>query len=153
MSTNHDSIFLLEVIAYRVTLTDPKEMLNSSPLCICFRFPKLVDLEICEGRLCNKNENPFSRCNGEFLMSRGKSCLFSICSSNLCRTSRNFRSVVSVYRHGEDGLKTRIIAQSMLEFDKTFTDIIHNPNQSNKTRELKQVCDRIVNNIVHRIGR
>lgn len=134
-----DSIFLLETIAYRVVLTDVDQQTNTCPLCVSFRFPRLVDLDVCEGTVCRSSSG-----GGQVVMTRGKSCLLSVNAKNICQAARDFcDSNIEVYRRVNDGFpETRFVAQARLEFDKTFEDLILNPNQSDKKRELITVSAR-----------
>lgn len=138
MTATGNNIFLLEVIAYRVILTDPEQVANTCPICVCFRFPELVHLEICEGDFCEEGRWT-SGVGGEICMRRGKSCLFAVGTGNLCKASRDFRANISVYRRVSGGPKTLFVAQTVLEFDKRFIDLILDPNQQDRTRDVKKV--------------
>lgn len=142
MPVTGNNIFLLEAIAYRVTLADPDEIGNTCPLCVCFRFPGLVDMEICDSEFCfDKGQ---SNDGIDVRMSKGKSCLFTVDAAELCRVARDFCAAITVYRKvaniGNSGSTgTRLLAQTRLEFDEDFIDIILEPDQQDRTRELKKV--------------
>lgn len=142
MTTEGNNIFLLEVIVYKVTLTDPDQTIITCPLCVCFRFGSgLVDLDICEGDFCDDDGGGVGvkrTGDGEVYMTRGKSCLFVVGPSDLCRTAREFSAAINVYRRVAQCPETRIVGQTVLEFDYTFTDLIQDPNQEERTRELRK---------------
>jgi len=125
----------LEVIVYRVTLTDQIQIHNTCPVCVCFRFPGLVELVICEGGFCSDGTVG----GGEILMTNGKSCLLTVSTADLCRTARDFCAIISVNRRVLGEQQMRYVAQTKLEFDRTFIDVILNPNQDQRTRKLKRV--------------
>lgn len=133
-----NNIFLLETIVPCLTLYDPEQMRNTCPVCVCLRFPGLVDMEICEGDLCDVDRRLGG---GEIRMTRGKSCLFTIGSSDLCRTAREFCATITVYRRVAGGPETRLVAQSKLEFNQKFTNVILEPDQPDRMRQLKQVLN------------
>jgi len=126
---------MLEVIVYRVTLTDQIQIHNTCPVCVCFQFPGLIDLVICEGGFCSDGKVG----GGKILMTNGKSCLFTVSTTDLCRTARNFRAIISVNRRVIGEQQMRYVAQTELQFDRTFIDILLNPNQDQRTRTLKRV--------------
>lgn len=138
MTATGNNIFLLEVIAYRVVLTDPEQVVNTCPVCVCFRFPELVHLEICEGDFCEDGKWTCG-IGGEIYMRQGKSCLFAVGTGNLCKASRDFKANISVYRRISGGPETQLVAQTVLEFDKRFIDLILDPNQQDKIRDMKKV--------------
>lgn len=125
----------------RVMLTDPTEASSTCPLCVCFRFPGLVDMEVCEGDLCDDIAGGGRPPVGaEVRITRGKSCLFAVATADLCAAARNFRAVIAVYRRVAGGPETRLVAQTpRLHFGRSFTDIICEPNQMDRTRQLKRV--------------
>ncbi|XP_060846015.1 uncharacterized protein LOC132925658 [Rhopalosiphum padi] len=135
MPVTENSIFMLELIVYRVTLTDQIQMHNTCPVCVCFRFPGLVELVVCEGGFCADGKVG----GGEILMTSGKSCLFAINNADLCRAARDFCAKISVNRRVDGEQQMRYVAQTHLEFDRTFTDVILNPNQVERLRKLKRV--------------
>ncbi|XP_025192872.1 uncharacterized protein LOC112592926 [Melanaphis sacchari] len=135
MPVTGNNIFMLEVIVYRVTLTDQVQIHNTCPVCVCFRFPGLVELVVCEGGFCADGKVG----GGEILMTYGKSCLFAISNADLCRIARDFRAIISVNRRVDGEQQMRYVAQTHLEFDRTFTDVILNPNQAERFRKLKKV--------------
>ncbi|CAH1730947.1 uncharacterized protein LOC114132097 [Aphis gossypii] len=135
MPVTGNNIFMLEVIVYRLTLTDQIQMRNTCPVCVCFQFPGLVELVVCEGGFCSDGRVG----GGEIVMTNGKSCLFAISNADLCRVARDFRAVIGVNRRVVGEQQMRYVAQTHLEFDRTFTDIILNPNQVERFRKLKRV--------------
>jgi len=135
MSITGNNLFMLEVIVYRVTLTDQIQIHNTCPVCVCFRFPGLVELVICEGGFCADGKVG----GGEILMTNGKSCLLTVSTADLCRTARDFCAIISVNRRALGEQQMRYVAQTKLEFDRTFVDVILNPNQDQRARKLKRV--------------
>ncbi|CAH1730958.1 unnamed protein product [Aphis gossypii] len=135
MPVTGNNIFMLEVIVYRLTLTDQIQMRNTCPVCVCFQFPGLVELMVCEGGFCSDGRVG----GGEIVMTNGKSCLFAISNADLCRVARDFRALISVNRRVVGEQQLRYVAQTHLEFDRTFTDVILNPNQVERFRKLKRV--------------
>ncbi|XP_060837317.1 LOW QUALITY PROTEIN: uncharacterized protein LOC132919609 [Rhopalosiphum padi] len=135
MPATGNSTFMLELIVYRVTLTDQIQMHNTCPVCVCFRFPGLVELVVCEVGFCADGNVG----DGEILMTNGKSCLFPIDNADLCRAARDFCAKISVNRRVDGEQKMRYVAQTHLEFDRTFTEVILNPNQVERSRKLKRV--------------
>lgn len=135
MSVTGNNLFMLEVIVYRVTLTDQIQMHNTCPVCVCFRFPGLVELVICEGGFCSDGTVG----GGEILMTNGKSCLLTVSTADLCRTARDFCAIISVNRRVLGEQQMRYVAQTKLEFDRTFVDVILNPHQDQRVRKLKRV--------------
>lgn len=142
------NLFLLETIAYRVALAaDPDETADdgrATDTCVCFRFPGLADLEVrergpCDGGPTGNRPRRARRGRDAITMDRGKSCLFAVGASDLCRAAREFRAAVNVYRRRADDDTPRPVARAALRFDRTFTDIMLNPDQPQRTRELVQV--------------
>uniref|UniRef100_A0A2S2P5K6 Uncharacterized protein n=1 Tax=Schizaphis graminum TaxID=13262 RepID=A0A2S2P5K6_SCHGA len=148
MAVTGNSIFMLELIVHRVTLTDQIQMHNTCPVCVCFRFPGLVELVVCEGGFCADGKVG----GGEILMTNGKSCLFAINNSDLCRAARDFCAKISVNRRVDGEQQMRYVAQTHLEFDRTFTDIILNPNQVERFRKLKQILPLYENGRPNPVG-
>lgn len=136
VSCGGNNIFYLEMIVPCVTLTDPDQVRNTCPVCVCFRFPDLDKIEICEGDSCDIDRR---LSGGKIQMTHGKSCLFAVDSSDLCRTAREFCAAISVYRRVAGGPETRLVAQTTLEFERMFTDIILDPDQPDKIRQLRRV--------------
>lgn len=135
MPATGNNIFMLEVVVYRVTLTDQIQIQNTCPICVCFQFPGLIDLVICEGGFCADGVVG----GGEVRMTDGKSSLFAINAADLCRTARDFYAIISVNRRVNGEQKMRYVAQTRLDFDRTFTDLILDPDQVQRTRKLKRV--------------
>lgn len=134
-------VFLLEAIAYRVTLNDPDHATNAGPVCVCFRFPGPIDLDVCEGAVCGTDSS-----GDEVNMTRGKSCLFAVDARDLCRAARDFCdcTAVEMYRRldrgdDDDAPGARLIGRARLEFDRTFEELILDPNRSDRTRKLTTV--------------
>ncbi|XP_015365041.1 PREDICTED: uncharacterized protein LOC107162593, partial [Diuraphis noxia] len=134
MSITGNNIFLLEAIVYRVTLTDQIQVQNTCPVCVCFQFPGLIDLMVCEGGFCADGVVG----GGKVLMANGKSCLFTVDKADLCRTAREFRAIISVNRRVVGEQQMRYVAQTELVFDRMFVDILLNPYQDEKVRTLKR---------------
>lgn len=135
MSVSGNNLFMLEVIVNRVTLTDQAQIHNTCPVCVCFRLPDLVELVICEGGFCTDGKVG----GGEILMANGKACLLTVSTEDLCRISRNFCAIISVNRRVLGEQEMRYVAQTKLEFNRTFVDVILNPNQEQRARKLKRV--------------
>lgn len=141
-------VFLLEAIAYRVTLADADHATgNTCPVCVCFRFPGPIDLDVCEGSVCGTDSG-----GDEVNVTRGKSCLFAVDARDLCRTARDFcdRTAVEVFRRVDDGgddcdngaAGVRPIGRARLKFDRTFEELILDPNGSDRARTLATVRGR-----------
>ncbi|CAI6363535.1 unnamed protein product [Macrosiphum euphorbiae] len=148
MSVTGNNLFMLEVIVYRVTLTDQIQIHNTCPVCVCFRFPGLVELAICEGGFCADGKVG----GGEILMTNGKSCLLTVSTADLCRTARDFCAIISVNRRVLGEQQMRYVAQTKLEFDRTFVDVILNPIQDQRSRKLKKVLPLYDNGRQHPVG-
>lgn len=136
--SGNSNMFHMEVFVNCVRLFDPDQASNTCPVCVGFRFPDIVDLEIGEDDLCGKMESG----GNVICMTRGKSCLFAVESSNVCRAVRQFYADIGVFRRVTGTPESRLIAQTRLQFSRTFTDIIEAPDQPDQTRDVKQVRAR-----------
>lgn len=133
-------MFHMELLLKSVKLHDPNEANNSCPMCFSFRFPGIVDLEFCEGQRCGSSTG-----GTDIPMVGGKSCLFTVDSANLCRAVRAFYADVAVFRIAKNVQEMQLIAQTRLDFHRTFTEIIEMPEQPERMREIEKVrvrgCD------------
>ncbi|VVC25883.1 Hypothetical protein CINCED_3A019592 [Cinara cedri] len=134
------NIYSLEVVVRKVTLVGAMEATNTCPLCVCLRFPGLVDMTVCEGDHCGNRTVG----GGTVWMSRGTSSLFAVGADDLCRTARDFRADVAVYRHVDGTPEThfvsqpRLVAQTCVEFNESFTSLLLDPDQPEKTSMLNR---------------
>lgn len=132
---NQNSIFQILLEVNSVKLYDPQQATNTCPLGLSFRFPGLVDLEIREGEFCGHT----AAGGNEVRMTKGLSCLFMVDPANVFQTVRQFYADVGVYRYVTGGPEVRLVAQTRIEFNRTFTELIEMPDQPDRTRELNRV--------------
>jgi hypothetical protein len=132
---SNSNMFHMSLKVISVKLFDHRQAINTCPLGLSFRFPGLVRLEILEGEFCG----PVAAGGAEVRMAEGRSCLFAVDPCNVFQTVRQFYADVGVYRYVGDGQDARLVAQTRIEFKRTFTDLIEIPDQPDRKRELKQV--------------
>ncbi|XP_050530710.1 uncharacterized protein LOC126899668 [Daktulosphaira vitifoliae] len=143
MSIIGDSMFLLEVIINKVLFTDLNEETNTCPLCVCFKFPLLTDINLCEGDFCGGSYKKFSK---------GVMSIFSITAQDLCSVARQFGASITVYRSVTADNTVRLVALTKADFDESFSHLIQNPNDAKKFRESKQELPLFENERNNKIG-